>query len=181
MNRRCFLILLPLIAIASSTAAQILPPGPERDPDVPFVPTRIEVVEAMLQLADVKPEDVVYDLGCGDGRIPIAAAEKFGARGVGIDIEPALIAEALGNASIAKVSERTRFLVGDLFKADIAEATVVTLYLLPGVNEKLKPKLMRELKPGTRIVSHDFGMGDWVPEKTLKLGSDTIYLWRIPG
>ena len=181
MNRRLFLSALPLMALASAVVAQTLPAGPERDPDVPFVPTRLEVVEAMLQIAEVKPEDVVYDLGCGDGRIPIAAAQKFGARGVGIDIEPALIAEAYGNASIAGVNDRTRFIVGDLFKADISEATVVTLYLLPGINEKLKPKLIKELKPGTRIVSHDFGIGDWAPERTVKLGSDIIYLWRIPG
>lgn len=181
MNRRHFLWSSVFATLAPRTFAQTLPAAPERDPDVPFVPTRLEVVEAMLQLAEVKPEDIVYDLGCGDGRIPIAAAQKFGARGVGIDIEPVLIAEAIGNASIAKVSDRTRFIVGDLFKADIGAATVVTLYLLPGLNLKLMPKLMSELRPGTRIVSHDFGMGDWAPERTVKLGSDTIFLWRIPG
>ena len=148
--------------------------------DVPYVPTREEVVDEMLRVAGTGPQDIVYDLGCGDGRIPIAAAQKYGARGVGIDIDPDRIQEANENARAAQVTDRVQFKIQDLFEADIREATVVTLYLLPEVNRRLKPKLKKELKPGTRVVSHDFGMGDdWPPERTVKLGGDTIYLWRI--
>lgn len=150
--------------------------------DVPYVPTKQSVVEAMLDLAGATGNDVVYDLGCGDGRIVVTAAREYGARGVGVDIDPERIAEANRLATRVGVTGRVKFIEGDLFKADIHEATVVTLYLLPEVNLKLKPKLLRELKPGTRIVSHDFTMGrDWPPEKTLHVGRDTIYLWTIPA
>jgi len=150
--------------------------------DVPFVPTKQEVVEAMLDLAGVTATDTVYDLGCGDGRIVVTAARKYGARGVGVDIDPERIKEADERAKREGVTHRVRFIEGDLFDADIHDATVVTLYLLPEINLKLKPKLLRELKPGTRIVSHDFSMGrEWLPEKTVRVGRDTIYFWTIPA
>jgi SAM-dependent methyltransferase len=160
-------------------------PGLERDfradLDVPYVPTKQETVEAMLKLAGVGPKDVVYDLGCGDGRIVVTAAKRFGARGVGVDIDPARIAEARENAKQAGVASRATFVLGDLFNADIRQATVVMLYLLPSVNQKLKPRLLAELAPGTRVVSHDFDMGaDWPPQRTIHLGRDTIYLWTVP-
>ena len=171
---------LTALALAAPAAGPQSIPLPSRAPDVPFVPTRQEVVEEMLRVAGVRAGDVVYDLGCGDGRIVVTAAEKFGARGVGIDINPQRIAEATANAKRANVEQDATFKVGDLFEADIREATVVTLYLLPDVNLRLKPKLLRDLKPGTRVVSHDFTMGDdWKPEKTLRLGSDSIYFWTI--
>lgn len=182
MNRRrmLFAVALSAFALAAPAAARQSMPLPSRAPDVPFVPTRQEVVEEMLRTAGVKAGDVVYDLGCGDGRIVVTAARKFGARGVGIDINPQRIAEATANAKRANVERDVTFKVGDLFEADIREATVVTLYLLPDVNLRLKPKLLRDLKPGTRVVSHDFTMGnDWKPEKTLRLGSDSIYFWTI--
>ncbi|MCS7314338.1 MAG: class I SAM-dependent methyltransferase [Bryobacterales bacterium] len=153
---------------------------PLRPPDVRYEPSPPEVVRAMLELAEVTPRDVVYDLGCGDGRIVIAAAKEFGARGVGIDIDPARIAESEQNARRAGVSGRVRFRNEDLFEADIREATVVTLYLWPWVNLKLRPKLLRELKPGTRVVSHCHDMGDWRPERQIEVNGHRIYLWRIP-
>jgi SAM-dependent methyltransferase len=154
--------------------------SPSRIPDVPYVPTSQKVVEAMLEMAKVGPNDVVYDLGSGDGRIPIAAARKFGAKGVGVDINPSLVAEATQNAKEAEVSDKVRFTTGDLFKFDFSEATVVTLYLMPQVNLKLKPILWEQLKPGTRVVSHAFTMGDWEPEETRTVDGSTIYFWRIP-
>jgi len=180
MNRRLFLALAAL-AVGLPAAAQ--PAAKEaRNPDVPFVPTRQEIVEEMLRVAGVKPGDVVYDLGCGDGRIVITAAQKFGARGVGVDIDPDRIREANANAKRAGVETQVAFRLGDLFDADIAEATVVTLYLLPDVNLRLKPKLLRDLRPGTRIVSHDFSMGDdWRPQRALRIGNDAIYFWTIPA
>jgi len=181
MDRRRLLALLAATALTLPACAQQAAPGaPARSPDVPYVPTKQEVVEEMLRMAGVKPGDVVYDLGCGDGRIVVTAAQKFGARGVGVDIDPRRIAEANANAQRAGVENQVTFNVGDLFEADIREATVVTLYLLPDVNLRLKPKLLRDLKPGTRVVSHDFSMGDdWKPEKTLRLGNDWIYFWTI--
>jgi cyclopropane fatty-acyl-phospholipid synthase-like methyltransferase len=135
----------------------------------------------MLKLADVKPADVVYDLGCGDGRIVITAAKTYGASGVGVDINPERIAEARANAKTAAVEEKVNFQENDLFKADIARATVVSLYLLPSVNERLKPKLLKELKPGTRIVSHQFNMGDWKPERQTEVEGRPVYLWVVPA
>ncbi len=150
-----------------------------RRPDVPYVPTPPAVVEAMLKLAKVTSSDVVYDLGCGDGRIPIAAAQQYGARGVGIDIDPVRISEANENAKTAGVTDKVKFLNEDLFTTDFSEATVVTLYLLPSVNEKLIPKL-KALKPGTRIVSHAFDMGStWPPEERQEVAGKTIYFWTI--
>jgi tRNA G37 N-methylase Trm5 len=150
-----------------------------RGPDVIFVPTPGEVIEKMLELAKVTPKDVVYDLGCGDGRIVVAAAKK-GARAIGIDIDPQRIKEANANAKSEGVTDKVRFIENDLFEQNIGEATVVTLYLLPRLNEKLKPKLLKELKPGTRIVSHAFDMGDWKAEETAQVGGTTVYLWRVP-
>ncbi|HBY59683.1 MAG TPA: SAM-dependent methyltransferase [Solibacterales bacterium] len=150
-------------------------------PEVPYVPTPPEVVAEMLKLAAVKKTDVVYDLGCGDGRIVITAVEKYGARGVGFDINPERIAEATENAKKAGVTGRVKFVEQNLHDANLSEASVVTLYLLPSVNLKLRPKLLKELKPGTRIVSHSFDMGDWTPEKTVEVGGRRIYYWTIPA
>lgn len=188
MDRRRFLHLFP-VALAGCTIAPrpdgespILPAQADRLPDVPFVVTEDRVVNAMLQLAEVKASDVVYDLGCGDGRIVIAAAKQYGARGVGMDLEPELIARARGYADLAKVSDRTVFRVGDLFEADLSPASVVTLYLSVDVNKKLKPKLLRELKPGSRVISNTFDMGGtWAPERVVEVGHTRIFLWRIPG
>jgi tRNA A58 N-methylase Trm61 len=152
------------------------------EPDVIYVPTPQPVVEAMLAMADVKKTDVVYDLGSGDGRIVITAAKKYGARGVGIEIDPALVKRAIDNAKAAGVSDRVRFVTQDLYTATIREATVVTLYLLQSINERLRPKLVRELRPGTRIVSHMFNMGpEWPPEKSVELDGSRIYFWTIPA
>lgn len=161
-----------------------------RQPDVPYVPSTERAVEEMLKLAEVKKTDIVYDLGCGDGRIVIAAAKIYGARGVGIDINPERIKEARENARRAGVEHLVRFEENDLFVANIREATVVTLFLLPQVNLKLKPRLLSELKPGTRVVSNTFDMGDWKPVKQVNLAesgdieysglSDRFFLWIIP-
>jgi SAM-dependent methyltransferase len=155
--------------------------------DVPYVPTTEEAVKAMLKLADVQRSDTVYDLGCGDGRIVIAAAKEYGAHGVGIDINPERIQEAEQNAKKAGVEKFVRFEENDLFDADIHEATIVTLFLLESVNLKLRPKLLKNLKPGTRIVSNTFGMGDWKPDRELTVGdpseeslSRRLYLWIVP-
>ena len=153
-----------------------------RSPDVDFVPTPHDVVDAMLKVAKVGKGDVLYDLGSGDGRIPITAAEKYGiARGVGIDINPERIKEANENLAKAGVGDRVRFINADLFESDLSEATVITLYLLPELNLKLLPKLLKELKPGTRIVSHAFHMGTWKPEQALKVNGRDIYFWTIPA
>ena len=151
-----------------------------RRPDVIYVPTPEEVVDAMLQIAKVTKNDVVYDLGTGDGRIPVTAAKKYGARGVGIDIDPQRIKEANENVQKNAVGDRVRIIQGDLFETDISEATVVTLYLLPSLNQKLIPKLTKELKPGTRIVSHAFDMGDWKPEQELDVNGRKVYFWTLP-
>ena len=150
-----------------------------REPDVVYVPTPPEVVEAMLQLANVTAQDVVYDLGSGDGRIPIAAAQKFGATAVGIDINPDRIREANENLAKAGVGDKVKFLNQDLFETDLRPATVITLYLLPTLNVKLMPTL-KQLKPGTRIVSHSFDMGtEWPADKTQNIGGRTIHYWVI--
>ena len=183
------LVLLAAWPGASSAAeldprAQLLAqaqPAPRnlRTPDVIYVPTPQEVVEDMLRLVDVRKGDVLYDLGCGDGRIPITAAKLYGVRAVGIDIDPARIAEAQANAKKAGVTHLVEFRLADLFQSDFREATVVTLYLLPDLNVKLRPRLHAELKPGTRIVSHQFDMGDWRPDKKLESNNRTIYFWVI--
>jgi len=155
--------------------------APVFDPEVPYFPSTDEAVLAMLKLAGTAPGDVVYDLGCGDGRIVIAAAKEFGARGVGVEIDPAPLRMALYRARRAGVEDRVRFVRGDLFETDISEATVVTLFLFETLNRRLLPKLLRELEPGTRIVAHRYGFGDdWLPEKTVLAGASTLYLWTVP-
>ncbi len=154
--------------------------GALRPPDVRYEPSTPAITTAMLELAGVTQRDVVYDLGCGDGRVVITAAQKYGARGVGIDIDPERIKEARENARKAGVTGKVKFLNEDLFESDIRDATVVQLYLYPWVNLKLRPKLLRELKPGTRIVSHSHDMGDWRPEKEIEVEGDKIYFWTVP-
>lgn len=176
------------VALLTGALALAQEAQPKKQPDVPFVPTTDAAVEAMLKLAGVQKSDVVYDLGCGDGRIVVAAAKTFGAHAVGIDINPVRIKEAKENAQKAGVENLVRFEEQDLFEADIHEATVVTLFLLSSVNLKLRPKLLADLKPGTRVVSNTFDMGDWKPEKEITLGGDDedtylshrLFLWRIP-
>jgi ubiquinone/menaquinone biosynthesis C-methylase UbiE len=170
-------------ALASGVVLRFAAQTPVRPPDVIFVPSSDAVIDAMLKIAEVGPTDVVYDLGCGDGRIVIAAAKRFGARGVGIDIDPERIKEANARARDAGVAGRVTFQVGDIFSDDvkIGDATVVMLYLLPSLNERLRPKLWRDLRPGTRVVSNSFGMGDaWPPEKTQHVGEYWIYFWHVP-
>ena len=152
--------------------------------DVPYVPTPQNVVDEMLTLANVTKDDVVYDLGSGDGRLVITAVKKFGAkRGFGVDIDPERITESNANAKAAGVTDRVTFAIQDLFQTDFKEATVVTLYLLPEVNLRLRPKLMSDLRPGTRVVSHSFDMGDWKPDKTVTVqpGGQKLFLWTIPA
>lgn len=152
-----------------------------RTPDVIYVPTPPEVVEAMLDMAQVKDGDVLYDLGSGDGRIPIAAAKRAKITATGIDIDPQRIAEANANAKAAGVADRVTFKRADLFASDFSDASVVTLYLLDTLNEKLRPKLLAELKPGTRIVSHAFRMGNWEPEAERDVNGRMVYFWRVPA
>jgi SAM-dependent methyltransferase len=174
----------PAATAATSSATAQAPAAtrqapPLREPDVIYVPTPQNVVEAMLKLANVTSSDVVYDLGSGDGRIPITAAEKYGARGVGIDINPERIKEANANLAKSKAGDKVRLLNQDLFETDLSPASVITLYLLPSLNQKLIPKL-KQLKPGTRIVSHSFDMGtEWPPEKTEDVQGRMIYYWTI--
>ena len=177
LNRRSFLLGITL-AGGTALAQQA---APKRSPDVPYVPTPQPVVDAMLKLGEVKKGDILYDLGSGDGRIPITAAKAYGVRGTGIDINPERISEAEANAKKDQVTDRVKFLNQDLFEANISDATVVTLYLLPSINLKLRPKLFKDLKPGTRIVSHSFDMGDWQPEKRIEVDGRYLYLWRIPS
>jgi ribosomal protein L11 methylase PrmA len=154
----------------------------QRKPDIGYVPTSQAVVEAMLTLAEVTSDDILYDLGSGDGRVVIAAAQKFGTRGVGIDIDAERIREANENASQAGVSDRVEFRQQDLFESDFSEASVVIVYLLPHLNLRLRPELVSQLKPGTRVVSHDFDMGDWKPKKVMHIQTpeeSTLYYWEI--
>ena len=185
---------LSIILIVSAWISCVTGYSQERQPDVNYVPTPEEVVIEMLKMAQVTPNDIVYDLGCGDGRIVITAAKVFGARGVGVDINPVRIKESNENARKAGVTNRVKFIEQDLFKTDISKATVVTLYLYPELNLRLRPKLFRELRPGTRIVSHEFDMDDWKPDNmgtvhNVKLyykpnptTKDTnYYYWVIPA
>jgi ubiquinone/menaquinone biosynthesis C-methylase UbiE len=178
---RTFLNILILIYIPISVLAQEFDfSPPEREPDVGYVPTPHEVVDAMLMVANVGEDDIVYDLGSGDGRIVIAAARDYGARGVGIDVDSRRIRESRENAEINNVADRVSFIQGDIFVEDISEATVVTMYLLREINAQLQPKLLNELKPGTRIVSHAYSIGDWEPEKTLLIDDRLVYYWVVP-
>ena len=173
--RTAFAVLLTATSLAA--AAQKDTPD---NPRVPYVPTNEAVVEKMLEMAKVTGKDVVYDLGCGDGRIVITAAKKYGARGVGIDINPQRIAEANANLGKEKLGDRVKFIQGDIFNANFAEATVVTLYLLPDINLELRPHLWRQLPVGARVVSHDYHMGDdWPPERTERPAGKTVYMWTI--
>jgi cyclopropane fatty-acyl-phospholipid synthase-like methyltransferase len=168
------------IAAAIAVATLSAQTAAKKEPDVIYVPTPQPVVEAMLDLAQVKPTDVVYDLGSGDGRIVITAAKKYGARGVGIEMDPALVKQARDHAAAAGVAGRVRFVTQDLFTSDIRPASVVTLYLLQSLNERLRPKLVRELKPGARVVSHVFNMGpEWPPEQTITVDRSRVFLWSI--
>ncbi len=167
-------LLYILVLVGAPLAAQDQPRG-----DVPYVPTPPEVVEQMLKLGNVHDGDILYDLGCGDGRIVIMAAQKFGARGTGIDLNPVRIKEANANASQAGVTDKVKFIEQNLFDADVHDATIVTLYLLPQVNLKIRPMLLKQLKVGTRIVSHQFDMGEWEPDKKIDIGWRTIYLWTV--
>ena len=180
MTYRTLAYVLALAVSATVPAGAQQAAAPTRTPDVIFVPTPQEVVDAMLKVAKVGPSDVIYDLGSGDGRIPITAAKTFGTRGVGIDIDPQRIAEANANAKMAGVTDKVKFLNQDLFTTDISEATVVTLYLLPSLNLKLMPILNKQLKPGTRVVSHAFDMGDAKPQQTMNVNGRMIYFWTIP-
>ena len=166
------------VAALAAAALQLTP----RAPDIFFVPTWQPVVYRMLELAEVTQDDVVYDLGSGDGRIVVIAAQKYGARGVGVELDPKLIEVSRQVAREAEVSERVTFVQGDLFQADISAATVVTLFLSPSVNAELEPKLRKELRPGTRIVSHQFPIGRWAPLRTVRAPEDKtdLFLWVIP-
>ena len=167
------------IALALALSACQPKAGMSRWPDVQYLPTPNAVVEAMLDVAGVSANDVLYDLGSGDGRIPIAAAVRFGTRGVGVELDPDLVRLANENRARAGVEDKVTFVQGDLFEQDLSRATVITLYLLPQLNLKLRPTLLK-LKPGTRIVSHSFGMGDWKPDRTVKVGLSSIHLWTVP-
>jgi cyclopropane fatty-acyl-phospholipid synthase-like methyltransferase len=181
MTRALVLALMLLAAGSARPAQSQIRVAPTREPDVIYLPTPHEAVTAMLKLANVGPGDIVYDLGSGDGRILITAVKDFGAaRGVGIDIDPAMIREGTDNAERARVTDRVRFLNEDLFDTDLHEATVVTLYLLPWLNRQLIPKLKAELKPGARIIAYRFAMGDWKPEQTITVNGQMIYFWRMP-
>lgn len=175
MNRRGFLLGGLALSACSTPGLRL---------DAPYVSTPQPVVDAMLRLAEVRPDDVLYDLGCGDGRIVITAARSFGARGVGIDLDPRRIDEANAAARSAGVAGRVRFVVQDLFKTDFSEASVLTLYLFPELNARLLPKIRAELRPGARVVSHQFGIGDWIPERKEAVLAGTerseIFRWTVP-
>jgi predicted RNA methylase len=176
-----FRILVIVSALLLPAAARVAGQVPGHSPDVGFEPTTLAVADAMLKLARVTPEDVVYDLGSGDGRIVNLAAQKYGARGVGVELEPALIVKSQQAAVAAHVADRATFIQGDLFEADISRATVVTLYLWPSVNRRLEAKLRHELRPGTRIVSNSFGIGNWTPDETVRTEDGTqVFLWIVP-
>ena len=195
----CLMVALPLVGAAQNPPAtpDTLPPGQElpgsvipaetdtTDKDAPYVATDQRIVRRMLEVADVSEDDVVYDLGSGDGRIPLTAATEYGARGVGVEIDPDLVAKSRAKAKAAGVTDRVEFRQQDLFETTLGDATVVALYLWPEINVKLRPKLLRQLDPGDRIVSHDFRMGEWEPDRVVDAGQDktgmaTIYLWVVP-
>jgi SAM-dependent methyltransferase len=174
--------LIALLALCIAVTATGVHADEVREPDVGYIATPPEVVDAMLDLADVGPGDTVYDLGSGDGRIPIAAVRDFGARrGVGVEIDPALVEQSRVNAREAGVAGRTRFIEADIFDTDFSAASVVTLYLFPQINRELRPRILSRLEPGTRVVSHDFGMGQWQPDAERRVGESRIYLWYVPA
>lgn len=179
------LFILPLVAVlalhTSCVSAQGSDTAPSRTPDVVFVPTPQPVVEAMLQLAKVKRDEIVYDLGCGDGRAVITAARDFGARGIGVDIDPERIQESRENAQSAGVSNRVEFKQADLFEMQFADADVLFLYLLPALNVRLRPRILDELRPGTRVVSHAFTMGEWTADETIEVDGIIVYFWVVPA
>ncbi len=171
---------LALALLLSLTVASAASSAPQK-PDVIYVPTPQSVVDAMLDMAKVAPGDILYDLGSGDGRIPITAAKRFGVRSVGIEIDAALVRQASREARRQRVDQLASFRKADLFATDLSEATVVTLYLLDTVNLRLRPKLLSELKPGVRVVSHAFHMGDWTPDEVREVDGNMIYMWTIPS
>lgn len=170
---QCSLLALALAGLAARAAG--------RTPDVGYVPTPQPIVDAMLKLAKVRPGELVYDLGCGDGRAVITAARDFGARGVGIDIDPERIAESRANAAVAGVLGRVRFEQADLFQLPFADADVLFLYLLPDLNVRLRPRILDELRPGSRVISHAFAMGDWAPDRISEVGNIPIFFWIVPA
>ena len=172
-----------VLALGTAVTTEPLktPPVQSRGPAVAYASTPEAVIEAMLDLAQVTRDDVVYDLGCGDGRIVVAAAKRLGARGIGIDIDPQRITEADALARREGISDRVTFILGDLFRADFSDATVVMLYLQPQPNLLLRPRLLAELRPGTRVVSHSYDMGDWIPDEVRRVAGRRIYLWIIPA
>ena len=180
----CAIVVASFVAGISSAQQPAVAPPALRAPDVRYEPTPMDVVQVMLRLANVNAGDVVYDLGCGDGRIVIAAARQFSARGACVDIDPTRIAESRENARLAGVTDRIRFLNQDLLATDIRDATVVMLFLSPELNLAVRPKLLRELKPGGRVVSHWHDMGDWKPQETVRVKSGgyerPVYLWTVP-
>lgn len=180
-GRRNFIVTGATALFAATASGRALAQfGPEGKLDVPYVPTPMPVVQKMLEMGEVTKDDLLYDLGCGDGRIVSTAAKERGARGVGIDLDPDRIKEAQAYAKTQGVTDRVKFMQADLFKSDFSPATVVTLYLLDSVNQRLRPQLWKQLKVGTRVVSHDFSMGSqWPPERTERVGNSTIYRWTI--
>lgn len=190
MRGTCVLVLCVGLAGWSAERSYALPPVMAQSDllprlDVPYVPTQYAVVTEMLKLADLNQEDVLYDLGCGDGRLVVTAAQKFGARGVGVDIDPERIEESERNAKRAGVSGRVKFFEQDLFRTDLREATAVTLYLFPEINVRLRPKLLRELKPGTPVISNEFDMGEWEADRVLRVQAPdrvyVVYYWLVPA
>jgi methylase of polypeptide subunit release factors len=181
---KIFKNLFPVFLLAFVLAWNAEAQNPRVSLDVPYVPTKEIIVDEMLKMADVNGDDLLYDLGSGDGRIPITAAKRFGTKGVGVDLNPLRIQEANARAERENVTDKVEFIEGNIFEVDFSEATVVTLYLLPQVNMKLRPKIL-DLKPGTRIVSHNYDMGDWEPKKVKKIETSngfvhTIYYWEVP-
>lgn len=185
MSRR--ILRSSLLLAAAASVALVAPRGaPAQDLDVPYVPTPMEVVSTMLELAEPTPRDSLYDLGSGDGRIVITAAERYGTPGIGVELDSGRVATARQSARESGVRDMVRFIHGDLFEVDVDNASIVTLYLLPSVNRKLRPKLLRQLEPGSRVVSHDFDMGAWNPDSVVRVpeengGRSTAYFWEVPA
>src|SRR5688572_28857989 len=177
LTSTCLSALFAVVIVPTTVLGQ----QPARTPDVHFVPTPMDVVDAMLAVAKVTKNDRLFDLGSGDGRIVITAAKRLGTRGIGIDIDPQRITESRRNADTAGVTSLVEFRQADLFQTDLRSATVITLYLLPRLNVQLRPKLFEELRPGSRIVSHAFDMGDWQADSTINVGGRTVYYWLMPA